>query len=243
MNLIENTRAIGKKLAKLFPIALTKNILYDRQTKRIFQTILTEGSNCIDVGCHTGEILDLIIKYAPNGKHIAFEPIPFLFENLKYKYTNSNWKIYNTCLSDQKAKVSFSLVKNNLAYSGIKQRSYKKKEEIKKITVNTNTLDEMVNGIKIDLIKIDVEGAELQVLKGAKSTIKKNKPFIIFEHGLGSAEYYNTTPNDVFQLLCTECGLKISTLANFLKNKPCLSKAEFKTQFDKSLNYYFIAHK
>jgi hypothetical protein len=56
------------------------------------------------------------------------------------------------------------------------------------------------------MIKIDVEGAELLLIRGARETIAKNKPVIVFEHGLGGADSYGHTPEQVFDLLI-DCGL------------------------------------
>ena len=58
------------------------------------------------------------------------------------------------------------------------------------------------------LIKIDVEGAELQVLEGAKRTITQHKPTVIFEHGASTAAYYGTLPSAIFKLL-SDAGLRI----------------------------------
>src|SRR5690554_7788214 len=55
---------------------LTKNLEYDRLTRAILKKFLKNNHNCIDVGCHKGEILDLMLTYSPQGKHYAFEPIP-----------------------------------------------------------------------------------------------------------------------------------------------------------------------
>ena len=48
-------------------IDLTKNLEYDRLTKDIIKNYVKENHNCIDIGCHKGEILDLMLKYSPNG--------------------------------------------------------------------------------------------------------------------------------------------------------------------------------
>jgi hypothetical protein len=50
-------------------------------------------------------------------------------------------------------------------------------------------------------VKIDVEGAELQVFRGARRTLLEHRPLIAFEHGAGSAEYHGTSPEDVHGLL------------------------------------------
>jgi len=66
---------------------------------------------------------------------------------------------------------------------------------------------------KIELIKIDVEGDELLVQEGAINTITRNKPVIIFEHGLGASESNDATPTKLYNLL-SDCELKVSTLDN-----------------------------
>ena len=67
----------------------------------------------------------------------------------------------------------------------------------------------MPKDFPIHFMKIDVEGAELQVLRGAIQTILKYKPVIVFEHGLGAADHYGTKPEDIYDFLVSECGLSI----------------------------------
>ena len=104
-------------------------------------------------------------------------------------------------------------------------------------------MDDLLAGVSIDVIKIDVEGAELQVLRGAKEIIKINKPVVIFEHGVGAADCYGTKPEEVYDLLYDYCGLDITLLNRYLKNMDPLSKKEFCEQFYQRLNYYFLAYK
>jgi Methyltransferase FkbM domain len=105
--------------------------------------------------------------------------------------------------------------------------------------VRTDLLDNIVSE-RIDLIKIDVEGAELQVLRGAVNTIRKSKPVIIFEHGYGAAEYYGTTPEQVYDLL-TECGLHLSLMEDWLKGDSSLIREGFAAQFYQG-EFYFMAY-
>ena len=224
---------------------LTKNLEYDRLTKAIMKNVIKADSNCIDVGCHKGEILDDMLKYSPKGTHYGFEPIPILYNQLKNKYKNKNKAtILSDALSDTVGNSTFQFVKNAPAYSGLKKRKYDiENPEIEEIDVTLNTLDQALpKDLKLDFIKIDVEGGEFGVLKGGKELLTKNKPTIVFECGLGASNFYDTKPTEVFNYLSNEIGLKVSLLKSFISKKPSLSLTEFEELYKANKEYYFIAH-
>jgi FkbM family methyltransferase len=223
---------------------MSLNQLYDMQTVEIMRRALTRGSNCIDVGCHAGDFLTQMLEICPEGRHLAFEPIPDLFAQLERKFANEpRVTLHRSALSDGKGIVSFQHVVSNPGYSGLKQRRYDRDNEtITEITVQTERLDDVVPATgAISFIKIDVEGAELQVLSGAKNTIARCKPIIVFEHGLGAADHYGTTPEAVFDLLTAECGMSCSTMGRWLAGESSLDKAEFAKEFYSGANFYFLA--
>ncbi len=233
-----------KALLKKLPLRITKNQRYDSQTEKIISKYCIDNSITVDVGCHKGEILDIFLKNAPNGIHYGFEPIPDLFTALKQKYNDcTRCVISDLALSDTKGVSTFNYVTTNPAYSGLKKREYDIHEKETIISVNTDLLDNfpfMDNRLP-DLIKIDVEGGELQVLRGSINLIKDSKPIIIFEHGLGASEYYGTTPNEVFDLL-NDSGLLVSTMHRFLRKKTPFNKTDFCYQYYSRKNYYFVAY-
>jgi hypothetical protein len=94
---------------------------------------------------------------------------------------------------------------------------------------------------KIDLIKIDVEGAEFNVLKGAKRILKEYRPIIIIEFGLGASNFYKVNPVEVYKFLIEKMGLKLYTLKSFLKSESSLTLTEFKDHYRLNDEYYFIA--
>ena len=232
----ESVKSIVKKV--IFPITLNQK--YDKQTKQIMKIVLENNSTFIDVGCHKGEVLVNAIKFAPNGKHFAFEPIPSMYEKLNYKFGNS-CEVRNFGLSDESKISSFQHVVSNPAFSGIKQRSYPKGEKINTIEIQLDTLDNQVKGHdRVDLIKIDVEGGELGVLKGAVNTIRKFHPVIVFEHGLGASDYYNTGPLDVFEFF-EKHNYRLFTLKGFIDNKEPLDLVNFQEMYSTNKEYYFLA--
>ena len=72
-----------RSLLNLLHLDLTKNLEYDRLTKAIMKQEIRPSSNCIDIGCHKGEMLEILLRLAPSGQHYAFEPLPFMFKDLK----------------------------------------------------------------------------------------------------------------------------------------------------------------
>jgi FkbM family methyltransferase len=235
-------KALLRKLLNYLHLDLTKNLEYDRLTSKIISKVLTKNSSCVDVGSHKGEILDLFLKFAPLGRHYAFEPIPEFYNNLKKNYSE-RCSVYAVALSDKQGTTTFQFVKNAPAYSGIKQRKYDiENPEIDEIEVALDTLDAVLADKKIDFIKIDVEGAELSVLRGAQKIIEEQKPYILFECGLGASDFYGTQSGDVYDFF-TAAGMKVSTLKGWIRNGNAgISREAFCKHFSDNSEYYFFAH-
>ncbi len=238
-----NSKDLIRSTLNFLHLDITKNLEYDRLTKLIMKIVINRDSNCIDVGCHKGEILDSMIRLSPGGRHFGFEPIPPLFNQLKTKYENKA-TIYPFALSDRNGTSTFQFVRNAPAYSGIIKRKYDiEVPDIEEINVELKTLDEVIpQDTKIDFIKIDVEGGEFGVLKGAKQLLKASKPVIVFECGLGASDFYGTEPADLYSFITIEVGLKISLLKSFIQASSPLTIQEYKMYFNSGKEYYFIAH-
>jgi FkbM family methyltransferase len=218
------------------------NLYYDKQTKKVMAEILQRDSNCLDVGANEGTFVKQILKYAPLGTHMAFEPIPELAEKVARKYPQV--KVHECALSDVAGKASFQLVENNPGYSGLKRRAYEFGEPvIREIAVETKRLDDLYpRDLPLRFVKVDVEGAEYLVFKGGIRTLKAHKPYIVFEHGRGAATFYDVRPEQLYDLLTEEIGLKISVMTDWLEGREPLTRNELVEQFDENVNYYFLAH-
>jgi FkbM family methyltransferase len=239
---MKRLKSILRKFLIFIHLDLTKNLKYDRLTLRIFKKYVKSHFNCIDIGSHKGEILDLMLKYANNGTHYAFEPIPSLFDELTTKYKEKA-TIFPYALADSSGKTTFQFVKNAPAYSGLQRRRYDiANPDILEIEVEKRTLDEIIShNNPIHFIKIDVEGGEFGVLKGGRNILEINKPMILFECGKGASDYYGIAPSDIFLYLTENIGLEIYTLSSFIKKKKALTQQEFINYFNTNREYYFIA--
>ena len=132
------------------------------------------GDYVIDGGAYTGNTaLYFESLVGEEGKVFSFEPAPQTYAQLKKNITNSGFKNIISIqegLADTKKVCRFN-VKKNRAASSISDEGA--------IEVQINTIDEFVKEQKIehiDFIKMDIEGAELAALEGARKTITKHQP-------------------------------------------------------------------
>jgi len=214
---------------------------YDFEAIEVMKKTLTRKSNWIDIGAHKGHILRELVAVAPAGNSFAFEPIPVLFNGLRSKYGNKV-TISDIALSDQKGEKTFTLFTDRPAFSGFNKRTTTEEYATETLVVKVDRLDNIIDpSIAIDLIKIDVEGAEMEALKGAEKILKTYKPIILFEFGIGGTDVYATTPEMMFDYL-TDCGLVLSTQENFLSRKGPFNRTEFVGQYTKGYNYFFMAY-
>jgi len=161
---------------------------------------LVEDSNCIDVGAHIGSVLADIVRVAPLGRHIAYEPLPHLAAELAARFPSVD--VRQAALSDQNGTASFNWVKNAEPYSGLYRRPYPVAPDIEGITVRTEKLDDhLPDGYVPHLIKIDVEGAALYVLRGATETLRRYRPLLLVEYGRKATRWTGTTADDMYEFL------------------------------------------
>jgi FkbM family methyltransferase len=194
--------------------------------KQILQQLIQPSTNAVDIGANRGEFMENFLNLAPSGIHYAFEPVPDLAENLKAKFPRVT--VINAALSDAAGETEFHLVENNPALSGIAERTdLPSTDIIRKIRVKMLRLDDVIpQSHQIDFIKIDVEGAELNVFRGARATIKRTQPYILFEHGLGPASCYEANSERVYDELAS-LNMQIYRLDSFVDGGSPLGRIEF----------------
>jgi len=210
------------------------------QMRRLLAFTLAADDNCIDVGAHRGSILAEMLRVAPAGRHLAFEPIPHLADLLRRDFPSV--EVRQSALADHAGYSEFAHFRSHAeGWSGLRFRPLPTGEEpdVETIEVRLETLDEVVDpAYRPAVIKIDVEGAELQVLRGARGTLARHRPVIIFEHGSGSAETYGTSPADVFALLGDAADYRIFDLDG---DGP-YTLEQFERAFRSAARVNFVAH-
>lgn len=170
--------------------------------------ILKKGQTVIDVGANQGEYSLWAVKHTgPNGKVIAFEPMDGLFEQLKTNFSLN--PSYRKALIPVKSGLSDEPGQLNLYgkegdNEGVNTMFPTDTHTVLIQEIKLDTLDnqlQLMNTGKVDLIKVDVEGAELQVLKGALNTLKKHKPNLMIEINREACQAGGYEPEEIFELL------------------------------------------
>ncbi len=218
-------------------------ILYDKETIEFASGLLSRDSVVIDVGANSGLILRKLAKLTPNGQQIAFEPIPFFAHYLRKKYPNSD--IRELALSDHAGAIQFYHTFESPALSTlIHGRVELLGQKFKKMEVLTDTLDrQLLNAKRIDFIKIDVEGHEIEVLKGARATIEKFRPALVIEVNVHTeveiSSFLTKYSYEVSYLLEANqiCSIAKSLNSNCVNSGKGYLKAEYKVG-----NQEFLGH-
>lgn len=246
--MISRIRAYARRLLFKYPAGLgvllrmgklSKGDYYDCMSEFVMQRVLRDDATCVDIGCHLGDVLEPMLRIAPHGHFYAFEPLPHLFEHLQWRFGgDKRVQLFDLALSDTDGTDRFEHVVDDPAYSGFRRTAAAQLKHAQTIHVTKATLDDVLSGGDIDFIKIDVEGAELQVLRGGEATIRRCRPYVIFEYA-DHARSYGTSPELIFDFL-NGCGLQVNLLDGFLRGDPGFAKDEF-IEIVKS-EFYFLAH-
>lgn len=165
---------------------LGKNIYfgsYERKEMAALSKILKPGSIAIDVGANIGYYSIFLEKALKCCKVLSFEPSPRELERLNENLLLNRCQsvtVVNLALGDRNGTTEFYISDSNFGRNSISEIN----NNAKKVTVSITTLDEYLHQHpeeSIDFIKIDIEGAETIMLKGAANTIEKYRPVILFE--------------------------------------------------------------
>jgi FkbM family methyltransferase len=158
----------------------------------LFKDSIKKSMTVIDIGANIGYYTLIAAQLVGSGTVYAFEPEP---DN--YKILCKNIKINNydnvvaiqQAVSNKKGRSEFYIDKfdisgNSLSFA-TRLDSSNKSAEINSVWIETITLDDFFSRlsehVKIDIIKMNAEGAEGLVFEGAKATLTRNKPKVFME--------------------------------------------------------------
>jgi FkbM family methyltransferase len=176
--------------------------VYEYWKTRLFHQLVKEGMIAVDVGACEGNYSILMAKLMHDkGRVLAFEPDPDNCRELEDNVSANEFKsieVHQSGLSDREGTATFypgggmgSLVSRSPWYAQFQREP---------ITVAIHRLDNVLDEFSIphvDIIKIDVEGSEIAVLRGAERTLRNNCVHLLMDVDVES----NAERTELFELL------------------------------------------
>jgi len=153
---------------------------YEKFSSDIFLNYVEKNSVIVDIGANYGYYSLLASSVNKEGKTYAVEPVKENFEILNKNILENKFdqiKTYNLAISNFSGEKEFNVTEASDS-SGFYNHPNTKTFE--KRLIKTETIDNLFEKEKIDIIKIDVEGDEINVLEGMKKTIENNPEIKIF---------------------------------------------------------------
>ena len=173
------------------------------ETKLIMREI-KRGDVVLDIGAHIGYYTLLFARLVgPRGKVYAFEPNPYNFSLLKKNVKANGYKnvvCQQSAVSDKSGRIKLYLSENNTG----DHRIYDSGDGRASLPIKCLKLDDYFKGYdgKINFIKMDVQGAEVNVIKGMSDLLRKNRPAkIVTEFWPFGLKKFGTEIKDYFRLL------------------------------------------
>jgi len=196
---------------------------YEPETVAFFRQHIKPGMTVLDIGAHIGYYTRLFSQLVgPLGTVIAFEPHPIHFQYLQMNCGDAgNVILVNKAVGDQSRTVtlydalpesggvSIGLCREKREYVWSKMAHELSKRSREGLPIRTFTaemvpLDEALGQMGItcfDVMKIDIEGAEVMALSGAKQLLASSNGFIVFELAPTNLRELGTSPYNLLHLL------------------------------------------
>jgi FkbM family methyltransferase len=183
---------------------------YDLTLHRYVERNVRPGMTCLDVGANIGDVtLHLANKVGTSGAVHAFEPVPAVRKRLETNLSRNVCadivSVHPFALSNTggHARLSISAVDadNQGMASLIEQLNERLTDSM---VVETKTLDDFVatSGIdRIDLLKVDIQGAEILFLEGGQNTLMRFKPDLLLEVSPADMAGIGKTSHDLLLML------------------------------------------
>ncbi len=182
----------------------------------ILEEITSQRRRCIDVGANVGLYT---YRFAKLFQHVeSFEPIPPCARIISASKL-SNVTVHNTALSNVQGQATLNIPRTGGPEATALASLSNQFSEAETLSVNLQTLDSF-RFPEVDLIKIDVEGHELEVLQGGQETLKRELPTLIIE--IEQRHHPSSGIEDIFNFLDT-----LGYHGNFLQHGQMMDLGRF----------------
>ena len=212
---------------------------HEPETEVIFKEVAKSCQVFFDVGANIGYFSFLVKQLSPRAQIYSFEPLPQNIDAFKINRDINQFSLMElneVCIADEEGETEFLIPPP--AESGWGRMAHRDLFSGKKIKRPVITLDGFCrrrNISRVDLIKIDVEGYEFKVLKGAMEMIEKYRPKVCIELNEPCLLDTGTSGEEIFNYF-----KKRNYQMYALDKKRGLLKTESPLSYYKYLNYFAL---
>jgi FkbM family methyltransferase len=180
---------------------------YERENARLLSTLAGKKADgyVFDVGANIGSMAIPVLDARPSCRMVSFEPSPQTSQCLKRTIAGSRfrdrWQLVEKAVGEAEGVCEFFAADSGMdAYNGF--ANTERSAGAQRLEVPVTTLDlywKHLGHPPVSAVKIDVEGAELRVLEGAKEMIAAERPAILLEWNALNLRAYNKKPGDLLK--------------------------------------------
>jgi FkbM family methyltransferase len=202
--------------------------------KLVFLSILKSGDTVFDIGANMGYYSTFFSRLVrKEGRVFAFEPVPSTYQilqnNVIQEFYQSNITLHNLGLGNQIGQVDIYIPDQVSGQASLRKQDtglWASAKEVISYNITIDRLDDFIernNISNIDFIKIDIEGAELDCIKGGIDSLRKLKPKLYLEVNDGWLQKFNSSSRELIEIL--KC-LEYTYVYQFSEKNKCLETFE-----------------
>jgi FkbM family methyltransferase len=185
-------------------LAACEQGIFEADNARLLQGLCRPGSHMFDVGANIGLMALPVLQSVPDCKIVSFEPspntLPWLERTISGSAYSARWTLVPKAVGANTGLAEFSLSPPELSlFDGLK--ATQRVPESRRVQVQVTTLDsewDRLGRPDVSVVKVDVEGGELNVLSGATECLRKNRASVLLEWNATNLKAYGCQASAIF---------------------------------------------
>jgi len=217
--------------------------VYEHANVRLLLSLVKPETYYFDVGANIGLMSLPILRSVPDCRVVSFEPSPatgpFLMKTAINSSFSSRWQVINEAVGKEIGELDFQVAHDGMgAFDGF-YKTGRIGPESDTVKVRVTTIDvvwEKLGKPEISVMKIDVEGAEVEALLGAQRCVAMAKPYLLVEWNHSNSSAAGKTPEDLLKV-ADDLNYKIYCMPYMV---PITSPSEMSAQMLFSEDYLLV---
>jgi FkbM family methyltransferase len=196
--------------------------IFEHGNVRVLQSFVRPNTTIFDIGANIGLMAIPILKHQGDCKVVSFEPsenvLPYLRRTISESPFRDRWQLIEMAASSKEGSMEFSLSpKGESVYDGL--RNTRRASASKSTSVAVTTVDAVWRSIgtpDVSAIKCDVEGADLDVLLGARDCLTATNAAVLIEWNATNLAAYGRQIHELLDF-ALGAGYRVFALPGFVE--------------------------